>query len=95
MSSVNIHLDLGKHGAFTIEFNEYFDAGIVSPHLAQDFWVSKKDDTAKKYGLALTPSQPIEFNGLRLVLTNKNSGSLTVSLAQLKFYVENSENKEK
>lgn len=88
VSNINFHLDLGKHGSFHVNSIEYFEAGIVSPHSAQDFWVSKKDDTAHKYAIALTPEIPIEFDELRLVMTNKNNDALTVNLAQIKFYTE-------
>lgn len=83
---VNIQLNLGRNGAFNVDFDEYFEAGLDTPHSAQDFWISKRDDTNFKYAIVMTPSFPIEFNGLRIIITNKNTTSLTVSLAQLKYY---------
>ena len=82
----NIQLDLGKQGAFNVDFEEYYESGLDVNHSAQDFWVSKRDDTNKKYAIAMTPAIPIEFNGLRIIITNKNTTTLTVSLAQLKYF---------
>lgn len=86
--ALNLQLDLGKYGAFTVNFEEYFNAGMVLAHSAQDFWISKKDDSAKKYGIAMTPSIPIEFDSLRIIVNNDNSDDITVVIAQTKFYIE-------
>ena len=86
--NIDIQLDLGKHGSFTVNYEEYFNAGLIAPHSAQDFWIAKKDDTGKNYCIAMTPAVPIKFDGLRVIIENKNDNALTVGIIQVKFYIE-------
>ena len=89
VSDITIQLDLGRHGSYTADFNEYYTSGLTLPHSAQDFWVSQKDDTNYKYALTLAPAIPLEYkDGVRVNFKNTTALPITLEIARIKFYTE-------
>lgn len=87
LHNIDIQLDLGKNGSFLVDFMEYFDSGFNFSHSAQDFWICLKDDVNHKYGIAMTPAQPVQFIGdAKINFSNKTDFPATIDLVKIKYY---------
>lgn len=87
VSNITLQLDLGADGSITVDFNEYYLAGITTPHSAQDFWISEKDDSSYIYAMALTPAIPLRYRDyMRVHLKNNNTAPITLDSARVKYY---------
>ena len=86
VSDVTVQLDLGRHGSYTVDFNEYFDVGLYFPSSAQEFWICRKNDATYQYGITMTPAVPVQFtDNMKINMTNNTDYDITLDLVKVKF----------